>query len=574
MLLSALGELVNLGSILPFLHALSNAKQLMSKPSLQPVINFLNIQSPSQVVWYSTGLFVFAVLITNILRILTLYFQTHLSARIASDLGCLLYQRVIFQPYRFHLQSNSSDLINLALVDANALASGVVIPCLLLITNSLVVIGVVLGLLAISLRVTVITVLILGLTYVSIYRWRRSTLLKNSQLITQHNQRQIQVVQESLGGIREVIIGNTQNFFQASYETSNRATRKALASNITTSSTPRYGVEMLTMVLMGGLALSLGHNGDFSQAVPILGSLAIGANRLLPVLQQSFSALANIQSARSSLHRVLDGLSRSIDPLQAYPVSQPLPINQELRLEKVWFRYKADEDWILRDLDLSIQARTMVGFVGATGSGKSTTADLILGLLQPEKGKILLDSQPLEDERLRAWQLGIAHVPQHIFLADATITQNIAFGIPYDLIDHAQVRKAAKLAQIDNFVQDLTQGYDTMVGENGVRLSGGQRQRVGIARALYRGAAVIVFDEATSALDNQSEQEVMNAIESLSHNLTIILIAHRLSTVKKCDCIFEFQSGQITNQGSFKHLSSISPSFRANLSTQSITPSS
>lgn len=562
MVASSLSEVLSLGAVLPFLSALSNPQKLLANPQLQPLFTTLQIASTTQLVTVLALFFIAIAIITNLLRITTIYLQTYLAAKIASDFACAIYKRTILQPYHFYTCHNSSDLITLLSVDVNFLGGGILIPLLSLLTNSFVVLALTCGLFIINPNVALTATVILGVAYGLIYTWRRAALLKNSQLITHHDRKQIKAVQESLGGIREVILGGTKSFFQSAYGKSNRITQQAKASNLTTSSTPRYGIEMLAMVLMGIFALNLGRDGDFSQAVPVLGSIALCANRLLPVLQQSFAALACIQGLRASLHRILLGLQRPADPLQAWVAPQAVSLEQELKFEQIWFRYNPSGEWVLRDLNLAIKPRTTVGFVGTTGSGKSTTADLILGLLQPEKGQIWLDSKPLTGERLRAWQLGIAHVPQSIFLTDATIASNIAFGIPLELIDYEQVYQAARLAQLDEFIRKLPQGYETMVGERGIRLSGGQRQRIGIARALYRKASVIVLDEATSALDNATEREVMTAIESLSNQLTIILIAHRLSTVEKCNQLFEFERGKIIASGTYEELLRSSESFR------------
>ncbi|MEM8638644.1 MAG: ABC transporter ATP-binding protein [Cyanobacteria bacterium P01_G01_bin.54] len=561
MLLAAFSEVMSLGAVLPFLSVLNNAENLLKNAHLQPFILAFKITSAAELVTWITIAFVLITIATNSLRILTLYTQTHLSARIASDLSRSVYQRILLQPYSFYSRHNSSDLITV-LVSDSSIAGNVLGSFLFMVANSFVIVALILGLFAINATVALTTTVVLSTVYLLLFSWRRQKLASNSQLITQHNQLLLRAIQESLGGIREVILSGHQNFFQSTFAHSDYAIRQAYASNQITYSSPRYGIEVVAIISIALLALTLGRDGDFSQAVPVLGSLALGANRLLPALQQSFAALATMQGSRYSLQRVLTTLQQSFDPLQAWVAPQALVLQRELRFEQVWFRYSLDDDWVLRDLNLIVRAKSTVGFVGTTGSGKSTTADLILGLLQPEKGQIFADDFPLVGERLRAWQASIAHVPQTIFLSDATIAENIAFGLPQNLIDPQRVAKAARLAQLSEFIETLPEGYKTVVGERGIRLSGGQRQRVGIARALYRDVQVLVFDEATSALDNATEKEVMAAIDGLSKELTIILIAHRLTTIEKCEIIFEFAWGQVVGSGTYKDLIKTSSSFR------------
>lgn len=562
MIVSSLSEVVSLGAVLPFLGALSSAEAILASPQWQPLLAMFAIDTPAQLVTGLAMMFIAAVIVANGLRILTINVRTHLAANISSDLSCQLYERTLLQPYRFYVQNNSSDLINTVTGDTRALTNNILMPLVALITNSFVVLALVGGLFLIDARVAVTSAVVLGSTYAGLYRLRRNLLRRNSQVLVQSSQQQIKVVQEGLGGIRDVLLGGSQGFFLSAYQEVDLPYRYAIASNQVISQTPRYMIEALAMTAIGLLTLSLGQDGDFSQVVPVLGSLALGANRLLPALQQSFSALVKIQGARASLQRILRGLQRPVDPMQMWAPSIGLSLEDELRFEDVWFRYSDYTGWVLQDLNLRIKARTTVGFVGSTGSGKSTTADLLLGLLKPQRGSIWVDGQPLEGERLRQWQQNIAHVPQSIFLADATIAENIAFGIPKEQIDFAQVCKAAQLAQIEQFIHELPAQYETYVGERGVRLSGGQRQRIGIARALYRQASVIVFDEATSALDNATEREVMAAINGLSHQLTIILIAHRLSTVENCDLVLELSHGQVVAHGNYQELMERSSSFK------------
>lgn len=564
MVISSLSEMVSLGAIFPFLEALSNPTELLNNLQWQPLLSLLRIESSLQLVTLLALVFIATVILANSLRLLALNARVRLSAAIGGDLSCQIYKKTLQQPYQFHVVHNSSDLMQTVTGDTNLLTSSILTPLLTLITDTLLVIGLVGVLISIDGRIAISAAAILGATYGITYRVRRNLLNQNSKIIAQASERRIKAVQEGLGGIRDVLIANTQGFFYEVFRDAEQALKQANARNATVAQSPRYVVEAVAMCAIALLALTLGRDGDFSQAVPVLGSLTLGAKRLLPALQEIFFSLAKMQGSRAALDRALITLRRPIDPLLLMPApAEPLFLKEELRLDHIWFRYSNEAEWVIQDLSLRIEAKTTVGFVGSTGSGKSTTADLILGLLQPQRGTIWVDNSPLEGERLRQWQRGIAHVPQAIFLTDATIRENIAFGVPKDQIDFDQVVRAARLAQIDGYIDQLPAGYDTYVGERGIRLSGGQRQRIGIARALYRQASVIVFDEATSALDNATEKEVMAAINGLSHHFTVILIAHRLSTVEKCDVIFELNRGRLVASGSYQDLRVVSPSFNS-----------
>jgi len=299
------------------------------------------------------------------------------------------------------------------------------------------------------------------------------------------------------------------------------------------------------MALLGGfLALQ---RGSGTAVLPLLGALALGSQRLLPALQQVYGGWAVLKGYNASMAAVLALLDQPMP--EQISVGTPLPLRQSLRLEAVGFRYAPELPTVLQGLTLEIRKGERIGLIGETGSGKSTTVDLFMGLLKPTQGQVLVDGQNLHDpqrpELLSAWRASIAHVPQSIYLADSSIAENIAFGVPREQIDHERVHLAAAQAQIAGFIEASPQGYDTFVGERGIRLSGGQRQRIGIARALYKQASVLVFDEATSALDNDTERAVMEAVDGLSRELTLVMIAHRLSTVANCDRVIELQAGRI-----------------------------
>ena len=316
------------------------------------------------------------------------------------------------------------------------------------------------------------------------------------------------------------------------------------------------------MVLIAALAYVISRQvGGIATALPVLGALALGAQRLLPALQQSYSAWASIAGSHASLVDIIQLLDQPLPAKLLQPAPAPLQFHDAIPFYAVRFHYTSDGPWALDGLNLTIFKGARVGFVGSTGSGKSTTLDLLMGLLMPNKGQLLVDGHPISGERLRAWKQSIAHVPQSIYLADSTLAENIALGVSRNAIDLDRVRQVARQAQIADFIESSPEGYQAYVGERGIRLSGGQRQRIGMACALYKQASVLVFDEATSALDNATKQSVMDAIEGLNRDLTILLIAHRLTTVRRCDSIVELEIGRVVAQGTYDQLLERSPTF-------------
>jgi ATP-binding cassette subfamily B protein len=289
-------------------------------------------------------------------------------------------------------------------------------------------------------------------------------------------------------------------------------------------------------------------------AIPVLGALALAAQRMLPTLQQSYANLVSMRGSQILLADALDLLDQPLPVYARLPAPTPIPFQHSIRLQNLSFRYSSDLPWVLKDIQLDIPKGSRVGFIGTTGSGKSTLLDVLMALVDPEKGALLIDGVPITAENHRSWQRHLAHVPQMIFLADTTIAENIAFGVPFEDIDMELVRQSARKACIDEMIESMPKKYSTLVGERGVRLSGGQRQRIGIARALYKQADVIVFDEATSALDNETEREVMQAIENLGDHLTILIVAHRVTTLAKCTQIVELAEGVVQRIGTYQEV--------------------
>jgi len=535
MLFASFAEILSIGAVLPFLAVLTAPERVFEHAAAQPIIQALGLKTPVQLLLPLTIVFGAAALIAGAMRLLLLWASNRLSFATGADVSISIYRRTLYQPYAVHCARNSSEVINGISGKANSVIYSIIVPALTLISSSVMLIAILIALLAVEPVIALAAFGGFGLIYAFIIRLTRKQLLADSQRIARESSHVIKSLQEGLGGIRDVLIDGSQATYCHIYRNADLPLRRAQGNNLFISSSPRYGMEALGMMLIAALAYSLAQQADgIAKAIPILGALALGAQRLLPVLQQAYGSWTQINGGQASLQDTLELLDQPLPDYANQPTAQPLPFKHNISLKQLAFRYSPQTPYVLKQLNLTIAKGSRVGFIGTTGSGKSTLLDIVMGLLEPTDGTLEIDGQPVTPTNNRAWQAHIAHVPQAIFLADSTIEENIAFGVPIDQIDPQRVRQAAQQAQIADSIESWPKQYHTFVGERGIRLSGGQRQRIGIARALYRQADVIIFDEATNALDNETEQAVMQAIENLSNDLTILIIAHRLTTLKNC----------------------------------------
>jgi len=555
MLAGGLAEVVSLGAVIPFLAALAAPEKVLSHPtvgsffavlhniSVAVALPFPEIPRPRLFILIFAGAFALAALGAGAIRLLLLWASVRLANAAAAELSLEVYRRTLYQPYSIHVSCNSSAVIS-NITAKVGVVGGVLNCCLIVGTSFFITLSIVLALFAINPAVALIAALTLGLSYTVITLVSNKKLYQNSLRISKETTQMIKALQEGLGGIRDVLLDGTQILYCRIYQKADAPLRQAYASNAFIGQSPRFIMETIGMLLFAALALGVvqGPEGMVS-ALPLLGALALGAQRLLPALQQAYAAWSAILGSQAVTEDVLDLLDQPISFGIYRLASEPLPFTQHLRFDSVSFRYNGESIWVINRLSFEIKRGARVGFVGNTGSGKSTCLDLLMGLLEPTEGRILIDGAPLTHKNLRAWQKNIAHVPQAIYLSDSTLAENIAFGLPEEKIDMTRVRKAACQAQIADFIESSPKGYQALVGERGIRLSGGQRQRIGIARAIYKQAQVLVFDEATSALDYETEDAVMQSIESLSADLTILMIAHRTSTLKNCEQIIDLSSG-------------------------------
>lgn len=534
-------EMASLGAVIPFLAVLADPTPVFENDYAKPLIILLGISDPSELAFPITLIFIGLIVASATIRLILLWALTRLSFQAGADLSINIYRNTLYQDYSIHVSRNSSEVINGIITKTHTATKGVIAPVLNLISSIVTIIGIVTVLLLINTSVTLYAFLGFGGLYFFVMYLTRRHLNDNSKSIAEKSDLMVKSLQEGLEGIREVLINNNQQFYTKLYRNSDLQMRQATWRNEMITSSPRFIMEALGISIVAIFAFfATLQLGGINQFLPVLGAFVLGAQKLLPVIQKAYASYTRIKGARFSLIDVIELLDQPLPKYANLPSPVPNKFDHSIELNNLSFRYIDNSPWILRNVNLTIDKGTVVGIIGKTGCGKSTILDIIMGLLSPTEGKLLVDSEIIDSETKRSWQTHISNVPQHIYLTDGSIRENIAFGLPEDQVDEARVIKAAKKAQIHDLVEGWDEGYDTLVGERGIRLSGGQRQRVGIARAFYKESDLLILDEATSALDNSTELAVMDSIENFDSNITVIIIAHRLTTLKNCDKIFQF----------------------------------
>jgi ATP-binding cassette subfamily B protein len=538
--------------ILPFLSILSNPEDFFNKYGMQSIYEYLDIKNHTQILLPITILFISITISSGLIRLLLLWTQTKLSYAIGADFSSSIYKRTLYQPYNIHINRNSSSIIAGISGKANTIVSSAIMPFMLILSSLFIIITIMLALVNTSPIIAISSLFGFALLYILVFKLTKKKLRANSKQISVQSSQVVKIIMEGLGGIRDVLIDGTQHEYCKKYKKADEPLRSAQANIQIISNSPRYIIEAIGLILISYFAFQLAKKSNLNTAIPIIGSFAFGAQRLLPALQQIFSSLTSMRGGMDSINDALDLLD------------QPLPIEEKeinfmnftkfIHLNNLYYKYDNKEAFVIKGIDIKIKKGGKIGLIGKTGSGKSTLLDLIMGLLKPTSGCIYIDDIKLENKNYRSWQKKISHVPQSIFLTDGTIMENIAFGIHKDQINIDKVKYAAEKAQLSTTIENWQNKYNTIVGERGVNLSGGQRQRIGIARALYKESEVIILDEATSALDNETESNVMDSLDNLEKDITIIIVAHRLTTLKKCDLIISISDGMIESVGNYEDI--------------------
>jgi ABC-type bacteriocin/lantibiotic exporter with double-glycine peptidase domain len=547
MFVASIVEVFSIGAVVPFLGVLAAPERAFAHPMLQPLIHLLGVSGSSRLIIPVAMIFCLGAIASGVLRYLLLVVQTHVTYAIGVDLSVRIFERTLNQPYLVHVSRNSSEIIAGVSNKANELIVSLFYPTALMVSSTIMLVIVLSALVFVEPGITLSTIAAFVVFYVLMSSISKNKLGQSGHIIAIQYGNVIKLIQEGLGGIRDILLDGTQQTFIDNYYRSERSLRTSRAAVQIMSGTPRFVIETLATIFIVGLALYLTSSAEgFSATIPVLGVVALAAQRLIPVMQQLYSAWAGIEGGRSSVNDALDLLEQPM-PEQVSTKTTPdaLSLESEIELKGVSFKYSVNLPDVLCNISLSIPKGSRLGIVGETGSGKSTLLDIVMGLMLPTAGEICVDGRKLDADAMRAWQFQIAHVPQAIYLADSSVAENIAFGLRPEDIDQERVIAAARIAQIHEVVQTLPKRYDTLVGERGVRLSGGQRQRIGIARALYKQASVIVLDEATSALDNETERVVMDAIHALPQKITMLIVAHRHSTLQQCTAVIQIKNGTI-----------------------------
>ena len=563
----AFTELLGIASIAPFMTLVGDISILEKSNVFAELYQLSGITDPIDFVFYTGLLVLVALSVSTLVSMFTIWKLSLYAARVGTEIADRLYAYYMQEDWQFHASGSSAQLTKQVSTEAIRVTNGIVQP--LMQMNAKVVLATLISvsILIYNPIIAITGLFIFALAYFLLYKLVRKKLVSNGQVISQVSTERFRLMNEGFGGIKDVLLLNRSQDFVKRFEESGKVFARALGLNSGISQVPRYFMELIAFGTMIGLVLLLIklHEGNLGTVLPILAVYALAAFKLLPALQQIYSSIAQIKGNLAAFEAVKGDLERSVSS-HKFITKEALPIRTELKqqitLSDIKFNYPGKSRPAVNGVTMTIPVNSVVGLVGSSGSGKSTLIDLLLGLLMPQSGHIYVDDTCITSENKRAWQDTLGFVPQSIFLSEGTIAENIAFGLPVADIDLKQVNKALKLASLTELVAQLPDGVNTKVGERGVQLSGGQRQRIGIARALYHEADVLVFDEATSALDGITEKVIMDAIHDFSGQKTIIMIAHRLKTVQKCDIIYLMDQGKIVDQGTYQELVETNPQFK------------
>jgi HlyD family secretion protein len=554
----AFAEIAGVVSIGPFMALVGDISQLQGEGILADLYRATGLEDPRDFLfWVGIGVLV-VLAVAACISTFTVWRLSMYGAQVGAELGNRLFRHYMHQPWLFHASGSSSLLTTHVAQEAGRITSSIINPLMQMNAKLVMALFMALAIFLYNPIVAVTGLLLFSSVYMLLYKTVRRRLVRNGRHISEAQKMRFKLMGEGFGGIKDALLLGRQKTFTDRFQAECEKFAAAQGTNQALGQVPRYAMEFIAFggVIFLVLYLLSAHDGNLGEILPVLSVYALAGFKLLPAFQQAYTGLSQIRGNLAAFDAVRDDLRASSLTVatSSVPTDWRLSPRNEIRFDNVVFSYPGKEEPAIKGVNITIPTNQVIGLVGASGSGKSTAIDLLLGLIQPQQGNLMIDGQPLTEEKRRAWQNSLGFVPQSIFLADSSIRDNIAFGLPPEAIDEDKVNRAATMAHLDELLAELPQGLETTVGERGVQLSGGQRQRIGIARALYHDADVLVLDEATSALDGITEKLIMDAIHDFSGKKTIIMIAHRLATVRQCDSIYLLQSGKIADHGTYHEL--------------------
>lgn len=547
-------ELISIGAIGPFMLALMSPEIPFGYLSKMNIIDYFNISTAKDVVLPIVIFFILLVLISGLLRVLALYVGTKFAFSLGSEISSACFRAYLHKQYIDIIEDHSSEIINNIFVNVNLLIYQVINPLTLIFSGVSLIVSLCFLIIFLYPLNSIIAFLFLFTAYILIYMVNKKKIIENGQRLTAESSKTLKILQEGIGGIRDIIIDGSQNTFLRIHAVADSTLREVQGNSQFISAVPRIGVEILAIISIAIIGYIVSIGSEMILALPTLAILVMIGQRLLPSLQQCYVGINSINSTLMPLVKINELLNLNREIPEEDKVNLPLIFNRSIKLNDVELRLGKLAQTILSDINIEIFKGERIGIIGKTGSGKSTLVDLIMGLVLPTSGSVDVDSVTLDSNNIKSWRSIVAHVPQSIFLTNGSIRENIAFGTPKSEISTERVLRAAKRAELMDFIEAAPHNIDTLIGERGSFLSGGQKQRVGIARALYKSSQILIFDEATSALDINVENSVMDCIYSLDANLTIIVIAHRLSTLRGCSRIIEMEQGRVKKIGTYAEM--------------------
>lgn len=565
-ILMAFTELLGIASIAPFMALVGDMSLLEKDGIYSKLYQLSGINDPLNFL-FVTGIGVLiALTVSTVVSMFTTWRLSSYGSSVGVQLADRLYSHYMKQDWQFHASGSSAQLTKQVSTESTRISNGIIQPLMQMNAKVVLAIFIAVSILIYNPIVAIAGLLMFASGYLLMYKFVRKALVLNGKRLSSVATNRFRLMNEGFGGIKDVLLLNRNKDFIDRFSVEGNIQAKAQGLNQTIAQVPRFFIELLAFGAMISLVLILikTHHGDLGAVLPILAVYALACFKLLPALQQIYSSITQIKGNLAAFESVKKDLIDSQEDLSTIKTISPnkLSINKAINLKNIYFAYPSKSTYAVNDVSMSIPVNHVIGIVGSSGSGKSTLIDIILGLLTPQKGEIYVDNTLINDNNKRGWQDLLGFVPQSIFLSEGSIAENVAFGIPADEINYDQVMRAIDLAHLTELVNELPEGIHTKVGERGVQLSGGQRQRIGIARALYNEANVLIFDEATSALDGITEKIIMDAIHEFTGKKTIIMIAHRLKTVQKCDTIYLMEKGKVIEQGTYMHLVENNSKFR------------